>query len=157
MIDALRRIVISVGNPQRGDDAAGCEVVVRLRNRLPPGVELIEEFGEGAAILAHMEGARAAYLVDACASGVPPGTVHRFDVAASCLPRSLRACSTHGLGIAEAIELARALGTLPEHCILYAVEGESYGLGAPLSSPVRAAVSSLAEHLATELMQSRPG
>lgn len=149
------RVVIGVGNRARGDDAAGHEVVAQLRGRLRPEVELVEEDGESLAILARLEGVSAACLIDACASGAPPGTVHRFDVVASRLPQRLRACSTHGLGVAEALELARALGTLPDSCILYAIEGASYELGAPLSAPVRAAVGALVEHLAAELAQSR--
>ncbi len=146
-----RQIVIGIGNLERGDDAAGRIALERLRGRLPADIELIEESGEAAALLAAMEGATAAYLIDACTSGAASGTVYRLDAAASPLPRALRSCSTHGLGLAEALELARALGTLPGRCIVYAIEGASFELGAPLSAPVRAQIDALVTPLAAEI------
>ena len=108
-----RAVVIGIGNPDRGDDGAGREAVRRLCGRVPPGVELRAMDGEPAALLDALWGAGAAWLVDACASGAPPGTVHRLDAAAGPLPREGFALSSHGLGLAEAVELARALGQLP--------------------------------------------
>lgn len=103
-----------------------------------------------------MEGATAAYLIDACNSGARAGTVHRFDAAVFPWPRVLRSCSTHGLGLAEALELARAPGTLPSHCVIFALEGASYALGAPLSDPVRAQIDSLVTRLAAEIQATAP-
>jgi hydrogenase maturation protease len=144
-----RRVIIGIGNRERGDDAAGCELVAQLRGRLPPEVELLEQNGEAGRLLAQLEGAAEACIVDACAVGVPPGTIRRLD-AASPMPLRMRECSTHGLGVAEALAMARALGVLPPHCVLYAIEGESYELGAPLSQSVRAAIHLLVEVIAYE-------
>lgn len=146
-----RQIVIGVGNPERGDDAAGRIALGRLRGRLSADIELIEESGEATALLAAIEGASAAYLIDACASGATPGTIYRLDVAAFPWPRALRSCSTHGLGLAEALELARVLGVLPGRCIVYAIEGASYGLGAPLSAAVRERIDALVTQLTAEV------
>lgn len=151
-----RQIVIGVGNLERGDDAAGRIALARLRGRLAADIELIEEGGEAAALLVAMEGATAAYLIDACYSGAPPGTIYRFDAAAIRWPRALRSCSTHGLGLAEALELARALGMLPGRCVVYAIEGASYELGAPLSAPVRAQIDALAARLTAEIDAATP-
>ena len=60
--------------------------------------------------------------------------------AATPLPRGALGMSTHGFGLAEALELARALGQLPRRCIVYAIEGASFETGAPLSPEVAAAV-----------------
>jgi hydrogenase maturation protease len=154
VIGRPRRVVIGVGNLERGDDAAGRIALERLRGRLSADIELIAECGDAAAVLAAMEGARVAYLIDACASGAPPGTVYRFEPATSPEPRALRSCSTHGLGLAEALELARSLGTLPGCCVVYAIEGASFELGAPLSAPVRARIEALVPRLAAEIESS---
>jgi hydrogenase maturation protease len=152
--EAVRRVVIGVGNPDRGDDGAGRVVARLLRAALPADVEVTETDGEASALFARLDGVAAAFLVDACASGMPPGTVRRFDVSASPLPRSAFALSTHGLGLGEAVELARALGQLPPCCILYAIEAESVALGAGLSPSVAEAVAEVARCLTTELIDA---
>jgi hydrogenase maturation protease len=151
MPDDARRIVIGIGNPGRGDDGAGHLVVKLLQGALPDGTELVEHDGEPASLLSKIDGISAAFLVDACASGAPEGTVHRFDVAAAPLPQGAFGLSTHGLGLAEAVELARALGQLPSQCIVYAIEGRSFEVGAPLSPRVAAAAADVAQRLRAEV------
>ncbi len=134
-------LVIGVGNLYRRDDAAGWEVVRCLRRRVPPHVRLVEHDGEATALLDVWEGADLVILVDAVASGSAPGTVHRFEAADGPLPAALMRVSTHALGVAAAVELARALGRLPPRLIVYGIEGEDFSEGVGLSSRVRAAVS----------------
>lgn len=146
-----RRVVLGIGNPDRGDDGAGRAVVRRLRSLLTDEAELIEENGEAAALLARLEGADAAYLVDACASGSPVGTILRFDAAATPLPQHAFGLSTHGISLAEAIELARALRQLPPRCVVYAIEGTCFETGAPLTRAVAEAVAEVARRLCTDV------
>ena len=148
-------IVIGVGNPDRGDDGAGPEVMRRLRCMVPGDVVLVEHDGEGAALIERFEGAASAFLVDACSSGAQPGTVRRFDVAQTPLPREALGLSSHGLGLAEAVELARALGQLPRSCVVYAIEGQSFAVGAPLSPAVAAAIADVADRLRVEIIGQR--
>lgn len=148
---AGRRVIIGVGNPDRGDDAAGRAVARLLRQTPPIGVEIVEQDGEATALLAALDDAAAVFIVDACASGARPGAVLRFNAAAGPLPGKTFALSSHGFGLAEAVELARALGQLPSTCMVYAIEGGSFETGAPLSPPVAAAAASLAERLRVEI------
>lgn len=147
-----RRMVLGIGNPDRGDDGAGLAVIRRLRGLLTDETELVEENGEVAALLARLEGTEAAFLIDACASGAPAGSVQRFDVAAAPLPQYAFAMSTHGLGLAEAIELARALRQLPPRCIVYAIEAASFEAGAPLTPAVADAVAEVAQRLCADVV-----
>ncbi len=165
--DRPQRIVVGIGNPERGDDAAGRAVAQLLRGMLPVNIplniplntreeswEIAEHDGEAAALLSLLDGASEAFLVDACRSGAPCGTVRRIDVAqvaAAPLLRSVFGVSTHGFGLAEAIELSRALGQLPSRCVVYAIEGGSFEAGAPLSAAVAAAVAAVAGRLHSEL------
>lgn len=144
-------LIIGIGNPGRGDDAAGRAVARWLHGRVPPDIEILEHDGESASLVAHFEGIAAAYLIDACVSGAPAGTVRRFDVAAAPLPQKAFGLSTHGLGLAQAVELARALEELPQRCIVYAIEGVSFDPGAPLSPLVAAAVAAVGEKLRGEV------
>ena len=137
---AGRFLVVGIGNPQRGDDGAGRAVVAWLRGRLPEAVELAVQDGNAVGLFDGFAGAAAIWLVDACVSGRAPGTLQRFDAVAAPLPEALRSCSTHGLGPAQAIELARALGQLPGRCRVHVIEGAEFAPGAGLSPAVAAAV-----------------
>jgi hydrogenase maturation protease len=149
-------IVVGIGNPDRGDDRAGRAVADRLAGRLPADVAVVQETGEATALLARLRSAKAAFLVDACASGAAVGTIQRLDAGAAPLPQGLFGMSTHGFGLAEAIELARTLGELPPHCIVYAIEGGTFDLGAPLSPPVASAVADVAERLCADVAALQP-
>jgi hydrogenase maturation protease len=144
--------VLGIGNPDRGDDGAGRAVARALGVALPGAVEVSEADGEATDILGRLEGASAAYLIDACASGAPAGTVHRFDVSRTPLPQGAFGVSTHGFGLHEAIELARALGQLPPCCVVYAIEGTGFETGAPLSASAAAAVVEVTSRLLAELV-----
>jgi hydrogenase maturation protease len=142
-------VVIGIGNEMRGDDAAGLHAARRLR-ALVTGerVRVLEHEGETLGLLERLRGARAAVLVDAIRSGAPAGTIHRLDAAAGPIPQSLRgSSSTHAVGLAEALELARALGELPEQVLLYGIEGRSFEAGIGLSGEVLAALPALVDEL----------
>lgn len=150
-----RRIVLGIGNPDRGDDAAGRAAARLLRGALPDDVEVAEHDGEATSLLARLDGAEAAYLIDASASGAPSGAIRRFDAAAAPLPGGAVGLSSHGFGIAEAVELGRALGQLPPRCVVYAIEGACFEVGAPLSPAVLAAVADVAGRLRAEIADNR--
>jgi hydrogenase maturation protease len=141
-------VVIGVGNALRADDAAGLAVVRRLRAR--PGLDIEEQSGEATALLDALRGRAGALIVDA-AAGANPGRLHRLDAAAGPLPQGMFGVSTHGFGVAEGVELARALGALPPVCVVYAVEGERFETGAPMSEAVQRALPLLAEDITKEI------
>lgn len=146
-----RCIIFGIGNPDRGDDAAGRKVARLLRGMAPNDMEVIEHDGEATDLLTRIDGVAAAFVVDASASGAPPGTIRRFDVGSGPLPELAFSLSTHGFGLSMAIELARTLGQMPPRCIIYTIEGASFDAGMPLSAPVAAAVIEVARQLRAEL------
>ena len=146
-----RAVVIGVGNPYRGDDAVGLAVAERLRDRVPPGVELVECEQEPSRLLDAWEGADVALIVDASSSGGVPGTVHRFDAAAGGVPARVFRSSTHAFGVGEAVELGRALGRLPARVVVYGVDGAAFVAGEGLSAPVEAAVGEVVDAVLVDL------
>ena len=99
--------VIGLGQSAAGDDGIGLAVVDALRARgVPPGVELVRA-SEDAALVSLLETAAPVVLVDAVL-GSPPGEILDLDPAELAL-RDARGVSTHGIGVADAIALARAL------------------------------------------------
>ena len=144
-------VIIGVGNEYRSDDGAGIAVARRLGERFPTGVTVREESGEGAALIEAWQGATWVMLVDAVRSVAPPGTVHRLDARAASVPAGFFHYSTHAFSVAEAVELARSLGQLPPHVIVYGIEGENFAVGVGLSSPVEQAVEVVVERAAEEV------
>jgi hydrogenase maturation protease len=142
--------LIGIGNRFRSDDAAGLEVVRRLRLAHPPGVQLIEQEGEPASLIESWSEVDEALVVDAVNSGSAPGTLHRFDVTDVPLPAQVFP-STHAMGLPEAVELARELGRLPARLVVYGIEGESWEAGEGLSEPVQKTVERLVLDLYREL------
>jgi hydrogenase maturation protease len=143
--------VIGVGNPYRSDDRVGLDVARALRGRLPAGVDVVEREGEPAGLIDAWDGATAVWLVDAVSSGDPPGTVHRFEVGAEALPAKLFGTSTHALGLADAVEIARVLGRLPAHTVVYGISGGNFAAGEGLGAAVAAAVGPVAKAIVAEV------
>jgi hydrogenase maturation protease len=131
--------IIGIGNTFRSDDGVGIVVARELRFQIPTGVTILEESGEGVALMEAWQGAAAAILVDAVRSGAPPGTIHRLDALAEAIPNHLFHYSTHAFSVAQAIELARALNQLPRHLVVYGIEGKEFGAGTVLSANVEQA------------------
>jgi hydrogenase maturation protease len=70
---------------------------------------ILEATGEGTALLESWKGADTVILIDAVASGAYPGTIHRLDARAQLLPAGFLHTSSHAFGVAQGVELARAL------------------------------------------------
>jgi len=146
-----RTLIIGLGNEYRHDDAVGLVVARRLREAAPESVLVLEETGEGASLLESWRDADTVILIDAVRSGAKPGTVHRIDAQAQPIAKKFFRFSTHAFGLAEAVELARALGRLPPRLIVYGVEGRNFEAGVGLSPEVQAAVEGVVEAVLAEL------
>jgi hydrogenase maturation protease len=126
-------------------------VADRLQGTLPAGATLVVHEGEPTALIDAWDGADILWLVDAVASGAAPGTVHRLDASERELPAELFRASTHHVGVAEAVELARALGRLPRQTILFGIEGGSFEVGGELTGAVALAVDRVADAVREEV------
>jgi hydrogenase maturation protease len=149
--DAPRRLVLGLGNPDRGDDGAGRLVARLLRGHVPDDVRVEEAVGDAAGVIDALQGADWVVLVDAAVSGAPPGTIHRIDCAAGETLPARGGTSSHGLGVAEAVALARALGGLPRCCVVYAIEGLCFEPGSDVTPPVCGAARKVAGKIAADL------
>ncbi len=152
----MSALVIGIGNPDRGDDAAGVRVVERLRSLAPPGVRLETVGGDLLTLLDLWAGAESVVLVDAMVSGAEAGSVRRLDASDRGLREQLGTfVSSHAFGLGDAIELARNLGRLPERLVVYGVEADQIGPGAPLSDAVARAIPVVAEEILEECRCTR--
>jgi hydrogenase maturation protease len=143
--------VIGVGSRERGDDAAGLLAARFLRTRVPEGVAVFCCSADPVSLFEAWAGAERVWLTDAVMSGAPAGTVHRIDVATQALLPRPRCRSTHGLGLAEAVELGRTLGRLPRSLVIYGIEAASFRIGGLPSAAVRAGARAAAAAISAEL------
>ena len=133
--------VIGCGNPFAGDDGAGAEIVRRLQARGDCGARLRMSWTAGVELLDIFSEADAVLFVDAVSSGEPPGTLHLVPLPwAGLQPRGLAAFSSHGWGLLETLQLARALRRRIPRLALLGVEIGSLGPGERRSPAVERAV-----------------
>lgn len=153
---AARALIIGIGNEARGDDAVGVLAARRIDALHLDGVIVLTEQRDGASLIADWQQTAAprVYLIDAAVSGEAPGTVRRRELSAERLPRLDERTSSHSLGIAQAVEMARILGCLPPSLVLYTVEAQQFGLETPLTPEVARAVRAVAARICAEIDSS---
>ncbi len=134
---------MGLGSPH-GDDQAGWAVASRLEGAA--GVTAVIVRG-GAELLLAWEGFDEVVVVDAAAPAGRPGRVTRREWPAPDL-ESTPLASTHGLGLADALRMAEALGSLPGRLIIYTIEAAATEPLAPLGK----AAARAADELATRLL-----
>lgn len=144
-------LVIGVGNPLRGDDGAGCEAVALLASRFKHKADFARKSGEATELMDAWEGRDFVIIIDAAQSGKAPGTVTRLAVTDCRLMHEQLQSSTHSFGVEQAIELSRALHTLPCRCVVYAIEGKNFGHGRGCSEEVERAMAEMIERVGEEL------
>jgi hydrogenase maturation protease len=146
-------LVIGVGNEFRGDDAVGRRVAQALQKVPVSGVTIAETDGEVTTLVDLFRTARQVVVIDACRGQERPGQIRRFDLHDESLPTSYFHCSSHAFGVAEAVELARALGCFPERLVVYAIEGKAFAPGCKLSPEVEAAIPEVIDNVLRDVQQ----
>jgi hydrogenase maturation protease len=130
-------LIIGCGNELRGDDAAGLLVARHLRSL---GLNACEHTGDGLNLIQLWEPSSEVVLVDAVLAQGDPGQVRVWDGIAVPVEPDLFRCSSHSVGVAEAIEMARLLGNLPKQLLIYGIEGNQFEIGTTPSAAVLQAV-----------------
>jgi len=144
-------IVIGFGNEYRSDDGVGIYVARRIGEFAIDDVNVATGISDVLSLIETWQGARTVFLVDAVESGASPGTIHKVDAFDEGLDElRFSGSSSHSLSIARSVELARAMGRLPESMTIYGIEGENFGSGIGLSPCVKEA----ADLVITEIVAS---
>ncbi|MCC6589243.1 MAG: hydrogenase maturation protease [Bryobacterales bacterium] len=141
--------IIACGASNRADDEAGLLVASLLQLR---GIPVTTYSNGGLGLLQVLSSSGTVLLIDAVQSGRPPGTITVCNASNDPLPIEPHTASSHGFGVAHAIELARTLGNLPESLIVIGIEGRCFAIGAAMSPEVRSAC----ERVAARIVSSWP-
>lgn len=139
-----RLVVVGVGHRDRGDDAIGPAIIDELRRRVGDGVSAVVCEGDLAVLPLFWEPDDDVVIVDANVSSGPSGELHEIDPDDVVSSIGL---STHGLNVADAIQLARRLRCYPASLRIFGVSGREFGYG-----PMSAQMSRRVEPLTDELM-----
>lgn len=147
--------ILGIGSPF-GDDRLGWEAAEALRhsaamNAVAPGrIEIQALDRPGAMLPSHWQETDIVILLDAVRSGAAPGTRHCLE--ARDLPGTGMLCSSHGFGIAPAIELARALDNMPSQLLLRGMEADPAWMEFSLSPAVADALPAFVVDIAQEAL-----
>ena len=138
-------LVVGLGSPDRGDDAIGAEVAGAVAGLgLPHVAVMVHE--DPTDLIELWSGSDPVVVVDAVRSGAAAGTLVILETGAGLGPLPQPAWrwtgrgGTHAFGVAEAVELGRALRRLPPRLTLVGIEARAFEHGAPLSPEVAAAL-----------------
>ena len=143
-------IIVGIGNPYRGDDAAGWAVIDGLKEEVGSAIKLVKERGDIAELIDIFTRHKSVYLVDACSSSEFTAAWQRIDVNRQPLLEENPQTSTHGFSITQAISLAKNLDQLPNKLILYAINGNNYSISNELSPAVANSVDSVIKAILKE-------
>lgn len=152
----MTTLVLGVGHPDRGDDAAGAIVARALEDT--EGVVARVVSGDPSSILTDplWDTAERVVLVDTVHTGRRPGTVHRWSGQRLLEHLPATGGGTHDLGVATTLHLAAALDRLPSDLTVIGIEGTSFEVGHPPCRPVRHAAAMVAAALAREIGDPEP-
>lgn len=117
--------MIGVGNRDRGDDALGPLVVDAVQAAGTVAETLIAE-GDLSDLTLRWDTDQDVIIVDAMRSGACPGTILEIDAVAERLPNESQLLSSHGISLADAVELGRLLERMPRRLTVIGVEAKSF-------------------------------
>jgi hydrogenase maturation protease len=153
----VKVLVIGVGNEYRRDDGAGPFVARMLKRKNLREIRVEYECGEATALMESWRRANTVILLDAVRPGTSPGRVYRVNASNQPLPACFCGSSTHELGVAEAVELARALECLPSRLLVYGIEGKDFAQGKGLSLEVEMAAGKVIEMVMADMCSGLRG
>jgi hydrogenase maturation protease len=146
----MANVIIGVGSPH-GNDAIGWRVVEGLQMAMDERVA-IRAVMEPTQLLDHLDGCTNLWIVDACRCGQSQGEITRWAWPEDTREIARDASSTHTMSLPAVLELAAALGKLPERIVIFAVEIGSHALvGEEMCDEVAAAAMELVERVREEV------
>jgi hydrogenase maturation protease len=143
-------MVVGIGNPYRSDDAAGWAVIDAIKDKAGPNLKCSKSRGDLAELLELFAKHPCVYLVDACLAPDSEKPWLRIDASRHEVALDAAQSSTHGLGVSQAIALAKNLGQMPLKLIIYALPGTNFTLGNTLSPAMRQTIAEVAEAILKE-------
>lgn len=142
-----KTLLIGIGNEYRSDDGIGLIIVRQIQKKRILSIIVKEASGEGTALMEAWQGFQNVLIVDAVSSGATPGTIFKINAKKETVPIEFFHYSTHAFSVAEAVELARTMNSLPPNFMIYGIEGKTFAAGVDISPPVKEAANQVIEQI----------
>src|ERR1019366_6557121 len=123
---------LGLGNTLLGDDGLGPALIEHFLhegNSWADQVEFLDGGTQGLALLSHLSNRKVIIIIDALATGAPPGTVSVLELADLLQMGTDRANTPHEGNAGELLAFAKVLDELPNHVFIVGVEPESVATG----------------------------
>jgi len=146
--------VVGVGNPLARDEGIGPAAVERLKSEsLPAEIRLLDAGTDLLAAMVGFAGAGQVILIDAMRAGGAPGTIYRLTLGEleGRAKTGTSTLSAHGIGVVDAVGLARAAGMRVPPTVVFGVEPGEVAFGEGLSPAVEAAMQKLVAAVREEI------
>jgi len=156
--EATELAVVAVGNPIMGDDGIGARVLERLEETVGlerPDLTLANAGTTAFFALEAMSGCDRAIVLDAIATGAPPGTVHCYRYSDGAFVGESPEMTMHDFSFAEALRAGREAYDIPDEVLIFGVEPERIEMSMELSDSVKRRVRTL-ERLVHEELPAPP-
>jgi len=141
-------LLFGYGNPSRGDDALGPELLHRIEAKQIHGIETLTDFQLQVEHALDLRGRELVLFVDASVNAPPPFQFSRLE------PERDQSYSTHAISPAAVLAVyPQVCPDPPPPCYLLAIRGEAFELGQPLSPAAEAHLAAALDFLA-ELLQA---
>jgi hydrogenase maturation protease len=133
-------LIIGLGHEYRHDDGFGACVLRELQKKvIAESDALLFHEGDVSDLLERWKD-RNVIVIDACESQGAPGRLHVLKPLREPCLAGENPVSSHGLGLAETIELGEVLDRLPRELTVITVEGQDFSSGQGLSLELRSAL-----------------
>ncbi len=165
------RLFVGIGSPH-GDDQAGWLVADRLGKSVSSlsGV-LVRRAAVPMDLLDWLDGVKQLHVCDACRSGAPAGTLHRWEWPTDLNDRGcdaiglssldtlaqLRSTGSHDCGLGQTLLLSERLGRLPPKVTIWGIEGREFRPEREFSAEIEAALVPIVGKIVAELSGQRGG
>lgn len=154
---AKKILVIGVGNLLLRDEGVGIHIIKELQKRkLPPQVEVFDGGVGGFDLLHYFRHAEKVLLIDAAEMGLEPGAVVRLDPEQLSRHAKGHPFSAHEIGLAEVLELGRALTNDSLKIVIFGIQPKEISWGMELSPEVAAVIPQVITAVFQEINSSFP-
>jgi hydrogenase maturation protease len=147
----LRTLILGLGNPILSDDAAGLQAARQLYELLGgEDVDLVEAAVAGMQTVQLLSGYDRAVVIDVVQDEARVGEVWRLDTNDL---ENVSSTSSHGIGLGQALRLARLMGLpVPEEILIYAIAAaDTRTFGESLTPQLGQALPAIVRRIAADL------
>lgn len=145
-------LIIGIGNPVRGDDAFGALVVSDLKSNHPHMAEYMFFNADMTNLIDKWVG-RDVILIDLIVSEKLRGQISVANSMEELMLQKETILTSHGLGLAEIIQLSQLLDKKPRSFFFIGVSGNNFQINAPIGVPVRALIPEVIDKVKAYITQ----